>query len=221
METSTFFSATNLLSAFVWVIIILLITNNRAQKIEVKNRSYYAWNVIYKLFFSLVFALIYILYYGGGDTTAYWDGANSLNNLLFENPVNLFSELFSDPNLKTMYAHFNNKTGYPPGWIYKEPSAWFICKISFFLSLITFKSYLAATFIISFIVASASWSIFNYVKKYNFISSQKLAFAFLFFPSLNFWCTGLSKDSIMLICSFFIISLLFQLISKETKFRFH
>ena len=162
------FSATDLLSAFLWLIIILLIVNNRTQKQDEKIRSYYLWNVVYKLFFSLVFALIYILYYGGGDTTAYWDGANCLNNLLFEKPGSLLTEFFSEADLKMMYANFNNKTGYPPGWIYKEPSAWFICKISFFLSLITFKSYLAATFIISFIVANASWSIFSYLKNIIF-----------------------------------------------------
>ena len=111
LEISNFFSATDLLSAFLWLIIILFITSNRAQKQEEKIKSYYTWNVVYKLLFSLVFALIYILYYGGGDTTAYWDGANSLNNLLFEKPASLFSELFSDPDLKNMYAHFNNKTG--------------------------------------------------------------------------------------------------------------
>lgn len=220
MEASNFFSAIDLVSAFFWVIIILFIANNRAQKINENIRSYYIWNVFYKLFFSLVFALIYLFFYGGGDTTAYWDGANSLNNLLFEKPGDLFSEIFSEPDIKMMFSHFNNKTGYPPGWIYKEPSAWFICKISFFLSLITFKSYLAATFIISFIVANATWNVFNYVKEYNLISSKKLAFAFLFFPSVNFWCSGLSKDSVMLICCFFIIAFLFQLITKANKFMF-
>ena len=217
METSTFFSATDLLSAFLWLIIILLIANNRTQKQDEKIRSYYLWNVVYKLFFSLVFALIYILYYGGGDTTAYWDGANCLNNLLINNPGMLVSELFSEPSLKMMYAHFDDNTGYPPGWIYREPSAWFLCKISFFLSLITFKSYIAATFIVSFIVANSTWAIFKSIINNDLVSSKKLAFAFLFFPSLNFWCTGLSKDSFMLLSSFFIISIFFNLFSKKKK----
>ena len=66
--------------AFIWLIIILVIASSRAKKVKDTDiRKYYFRNVLFKLFFGTAFALVYLVYYGGGDTTAYWEGAITLN----------------------------------------------------------------------------------------------------------------------------------------------
>ena len=136
--------------AVLWLLIFLVIANSRAKKVDLDIRKYYIRNVLFKFFFSISFAVIYLIYYGGGDTTAYWDGALTLNNLFLNSPSLFFEHLINEPTQSLFSEHFNLDTGYPPGWIYREPEAWFVCKIASIVSLITFKSYFAGTLFFAF-----------------------------------------------------------------------
>ena len=68
--------------AVLWMVIFLLIANSRRKKVKDEEiKKYYLRNVLFKFFFAISFAIVYLVFYGGGDTTAYWDGAVTLNNL--------------------------------------------------------------------------------------------------------------------------------------------
>ena len=140
---SNYVSLYDISIATLWLIILLVITNSRSRKVDGEIRKYYMRNVLFKFFFAIAFAVVYLIYYGGGDTTAYWDGAITLNKLFIESPSFYFENLMSEPSSEIFSKHFNVETGYPPGWLYKEPEAWFVCKIASIISFITFKSYLS------------------------------------------------------------------------------
>lgn len=218
METSSIFSALDILSAFFWLILIFVITNYRSSKINADIRKYYFWNVGYKLFFSLLFTLVYLIYYKGGDTTAYWDGAKSLHNLFFKSPKMYLEEMFNSSSEVMKLRHFDDHTGFPPGWIYREPEGWFVCKVASIISFITFKSYLAAAFLFSFISANASWKIFELVYSLKTNKTGVAAFALLFIPSVNFWCTGISKDTLMYISIFYLLFYFFDFFLNKKAF---
>jgi len=218
LETSSIFSALDILSAFFWLILIFVITNYRSSKINADIRKYYFWNVGYKLFFSLLFTLVYLIYYKGGDTTAYWDGAKSLHNLFFKSPKMYLEEMFNSSSEVMKLRHFDDHTGFPPGWIYREPEGWFVCKVASIISFITFKSYLAAAFLFSFISANASWKIFELVYSLKTNKTGVAAFALLFIPSVNFWCTGISKDTLMYISIFYLLFYFFDFFLNKKAF---
>ena len=214
-----YFSIPQLLPAVFWLIIILVIAQSRKGKYSLEEGKYYMINVYTKLFFSLAFVLFFLIVYGGGDTIAYMDGTVCLNNLFLDNPGLYFEQMLSTPTDNSISLYFNARTGYPPGWIYREPEGFFVCKITSILSLITFKSYIAITFLMSFFVASASYRVYVLIRKMKIVRDGYLAIGFLFLPSVNFWCTGVSKDSIVHIGVLTMFYHGFLLLTKDHKRR--
>jgi len=112
-------------------------------------------SLCYRIVFSLFFAVFYAFVLKGGDTLAYWQGANTLNNLFFDSPLNYIDCMLSDASPSLFNQHFNSNTGFPPGWIYREKEGWIICKIASIFSIITFKSYFAMTLILTYFLLQA------------------------------------------------------------------
>ena len=192
-----YLSISNIFSALLWLIILFVVANYRKNRVEnTAIKGFYIYNFWFKIFMSLVFAIIYIFYFGGGDTTAYWDGGKVLNNLMFDDFGNYLESIMNPPSIELKSFHFNKETGYPPGWIYREEEAWFVCKIISVLSLITFQSYFAGTFIFAFLVASSSFTLLTKVVKLRLHTERIAAYCILFIPSVAFWCSGVSKDTI-------------------------
>jgi hypothetical protein len=217
---ATYFSLLDIIPVFFWVIVILVgALILRSSKSHLPEYKYYMPNLLMKMFFGVMFGLVYIFIYGGGDTTAYFDGAVAMNNLFFKSPSFFFEELFKTPQRGHYSTYFDSTTGFPPGWIYNEPEGFFISKIVSIFSFFTLKSYFAMTLIIATFTAHASWLIFKLVRSYNFCNEKLLAFGVLYLPSVNFWCSGVSKDSVVFIASLYLVYNLFKVISKELTSR--
>ena len=204
---SNYISIQDISIALLWFAILLIVSfykRNRIENLEIKK--YYIRNILFKFSFAIFFSIIYIVYYGGGDTTAYWDGAITLNKLFFSAPIDYFNHLISEPTSALRAIHFSADTGYPPGWIYREPEAWFVCKLSSVVSIVTFRSYFAGTLLFAFFTARASWRVFEMLVKLETHSISIAAYCLLFVPSVSFWCTGISKDTVIY---FSVLNILF------------
>ena len=183
-------------------------------------KGFFFIGLFYKLLFALFFGGYYFLYIKGGDSVAYWQGANVLSNLFFESPINYLDCLFSDPSPELLGQHFNSVTGFPPGWLYRENEAWLVCKLISIFSIITFKSYAAMSIIVCYFSFLGSWRLMELVGKMRKHARGNLIFAFIFIPSVCFWCTGLSKDTIVYIFVVYLLIRLFHIIAGEKiKFR--
>ena len=202
--------------ATLWLVIFLVIANSRAKKVDPDIRKYYIRNVFFKFFFAIAFAVVYLIYYGGGDTTAYWDGAVTLNNLFMNSPSLYFENLITEPSSEIFSKHFSVETGYPPSWLFKEPEAWFICKVASIVSFITFKSYFAGTIFFAFLTAMASWRVFDLIVKLGTHKTNIAALCILFVPSVSFWCTGISKDSLVFISILNLLYFVFNIILNKS-----
>ncbi len=195
-----YLAPTQVLPALMWMLILLVIAHlYRSSKQHDVAYKYFLPNIYYKLGASLAFAIFYAIFFGGGDTVAYYDGALALNNLLLDSPGDYYHQMANTPDWSYYAVDFTSRTGYPPSWIYKEPEGYFVCKILSIFTFLTFKSYFAATFIISFITALVSHQLYRLTLDMKLFNTRFLAFAVLFIPSVNFWCTGVSKDAIILI----------------------
>jgi hypothetical protein len=186
-------------SILIWLVILFASINSISSKNA--NLTHYRFhkNAFYtKVFSAIIFSIVYIRMYEGGDSTAYWDSAQKLNCLFWESPVKFFHELFTSEPLRQRYNNFDiTHTGMPPNWIYKEDEAWFAAKVFTLLSFITFKSYFAMTMITAYISFRVSWLLYEVVLKYNLFSERTAAIGVLFLPSTCFWCTGITKDMLI------------------------
>lgn len=176
--------------------------------------------MLFKLGFGVLFALTYTLVLEGGDTTAYWDGAVKLNRLFWDNPSAYFAEMWQTPSSATFRNNFNESTGFPPGWIYKEPESFFVCKITSLFTFFTFNSFLALSLISASIAAITSWKMYELVKDFDFCKKWVLALATLFVPTVAFWCSGISKDTYVLIAFQTIVYISFSIILNKKKWSF-
>lgn len=162
--------------------------------------TYYLPHFYWKVFFSTAFGVTYLLYYGGGDTTAYWEGATALNRLFYHSPQAYFTELFSSHDASSSYApsYFSvASVGRPPMWIYRDPNSWFVSKVASVFSFFTFGSYLSLNLLFGLISSWISWRFFQFAKQVTEIKTRNVALATLFIPSVGFWCGSLMKDTIV------------------------
>lgn len=213
-----YFSFLSIVPALIWLLIFSVIAffirNNNKDKVHYK---YYYWNLYAKFGFGILFGLFYLFAYGGGDTTAYYDGAVALNNLFFKDPKLYFDELLSPADLLNYTSKYDIYTGYPPGWIYREPEGWMVSRLMSILSFFTLKSYWAMTLIMAFITSLASWKLFELARSFHLNNEKLLAFGVLLLPSVNFWCSGVSKDTVVLIAAMYLVYHAFHLISDQLK----
>jgi len=204
--------------SLLWLVIILAVGYAiRNANVDTPHFKYFMPNLYMKLIASLAFGMFYIFYYGGGDTTAYYEGAASLNNLFFKSPELYFENMTSTPSRDTWTHYFDSRTGFPPHWIYGESEAFFVSKIISIFTFFTLKSYIASTLLVSSIAAIASWKLFTLVRDYNFCNEKYLAFGILFLPSVNFWCSGISKDTIVIITTMLAVYHGFKIVSLSLK----
>ena len=201
----------------VWFIILWSSVNSTYTKnAAINHYRYYKLGFYAKLVSAVVFSIIYIYTYEGGDSTAYWDTAQKLNNLFWDNPSKYLSEMLNDDPLRERYYCFNfTTTGMPPNWIYKEDEAWFTARVLSLLTFFTFKSYFAMTMIASFFSFKVSWMLYELVIKYHVVSDRIAAIGILFLPSTCFWCTGLTKDMLIYTCIIYLLIQLFTFLNPK------
>lgn len=218
--TQNYFSILDIFIAIIWLIILSVVVNNKASKIENNEiRSYYNLNFYIKVVAGIIFTLFYILYYGGGDTTAYWDGAVVMNKLFFKSPSMYFDAMMHPPTPENRLIYFNSDTGFPPSWIYREEEGWFVTKITSVFSIITFRSFFATVVIYTYFVSAATWKVFELVTKFNLHTIKVAARCMLFVPSVGFWCSGITKDTLIYISILNILYYALDILILKNKIK--
>lgn len=195
-----FFTPINILSTLVFLSGIIIWTHFKSNSLEGTGEArIYRWNVFHKLFFSFVFAVYYIAVFKGGDTYSYWESMGALKKLMFYNFRDFWEVVTNEPTMERLHGFFNYQTGYPPRFIYMEEESFFVAKVILILRLITFDSYLATTFLLAFLMGNASWKVYTLARDVGIFNRWLLMIFTLFLPSVAFWASGISKDTIIYI----------------------
>lgn len=214
---NNFFSPVNLLLSFVGLTLIYIYLYLRFKRN--KDKPYYRFLIpafTFKVVLVLANALFYIIAYkGGGDSINYWRNSEMLNNLLWENPYFYWQEMLYDNSSNNVLAHFNITTGIPISDFYNESETFFVCKIGSIFSLLTFGSYILLDIVFAFITFIASWRLFEMLRSFDLHSDKTIALAIFGIPSLGFWCSGISKDTILYIAICYAFYYLNLLIAKD------
>lgn len=159
--------------------------------------KFYMWGLYARIFGVIFFCLIYLYYYGGGDTTAYFESSMAMANLFYKDPESYFKVLFSAPS-KEIRSLFDDSTGYPYTYLFYDSKTFMVIRLISPFTIITNKSYLLTSILVSFITYGGVWRLFMLFTKYYPEIQSALAFAILYFPSLIFWGTGILKDTFTL-----------------------
>ncbi len=98
-------------------IIGLQIVRKKNYKSQDPSWKYFLPGMWLKLGGGLFFALIYVLYYKGGDTTSYYECSLAFINLLYHNPMAFFEAMLGGGTLE-IKSLFTSQTGSPMGYVF-------------------------------------------------------------------------------------------------------
>lgn len=190
-----YLSLVDFIVAPILLIIIYIVSKKRQLQNIDENPSYrfYLWGIWVKILGGVAVCLIYVFYYGGGDTLNYYNDCVIMVDLLFRSPKYFWMLLTDSKNIEVWNA-FDANTGY---MIYLQDShAIVVVKLCWILCLVTFKSFIGMTILLAWISYWAIWRLYQLLLREFPHLSKEFAIALLFIPSVFFWGSGLLKDTI-------------------------
>lgn len=165
---------------------------------------------------GLAFTLIYLFYYGGGDTIVYYKTAIAYCNLILQSPFEGLAITFGNNSIEN-FSFFTPETGYPVRHIFNDSATLMVSKIAIPFLLLSFKSYLIGSLLISFISYLSIWQLFKLFR--HLTSNQQISMlSTLFIPSILFWGSGISKDTITFAATCYFVYGAYWIIIKR-KFK--
>ncbi|MFN6092802.1 MAG: hypothetical protein ACK44N_10340, partial [Bacteroidota bacterium] len=199
------YSLLDILFVPVYLFIILFAARiYQAKKIiEHPEYRYLFPGLIAKIIGGVGLALVYTIYYPGGDTLQYYWDSLAFQKLIFVDFKSFWHVLTSKADISNYY-YFNDETGFPA--YCRDPKAWFVVKISLFIVGLSMQSYLITTILCSAFSFIGIWKLFRvFAQEFPEIQKQ-MAISFLFIPSVFFWGSGLLKDTFTLAALGFFVS---------------
>lgn len=159
--------------------------------------AYYIKGLNYKFFGAFSFAMIYLFYYRGGDTIAYYDDASPIMKLLVIDPVWFFKFIlgFYKKYPEVLLADTRSTATY---YLTKGSATLTTLRIAGVLNIFSCNSFLVLTFFFAFICYHFIWRVFKLMVSLYPVLHKQLSYAFLMIPSVIFWGSGIGKDTIML-----------------------
>lgn len=149
---------------------------------------------ILKMFAGIALGLMYRYYYPGGDTFTYYQDAVKLASLAGWDVKHYLHFLWSsDPSM--------------PIWdalSFQQPRALFLSKVASIIGLFAGSHYWIMASYFSLISFICAWLLVKEIVQYHSKARVPAAIAFLFFPSIVFWTSGLLKESLAMACLFFL-----------------
>lgn len=167
------------------------------------DRNLFMWAMSARMAGALFFASIYLFYYGGGDTIAYYLTAKPFVNLFFGEPLLALETLVSEYSREN-YMVFNEQTGYPLKYIYADNQTFTVSRVIVPVLMLGFNRYLSATILLCAISFIGPWKLFV-VFRDAFPNRRIAAIAALFVPSVLFWGAGISKDTVTFTSAAYLI----------------
>jgi len=161
--------------------------------------------LIVKLVMGSALGLVYLYYYTANDTWLFFQDANALADFGKKDIVSYFEFLFNDVAQNDLTNQLVNN----------QERSIFLIKIMSVFSWIGGNSYWVSASWFSFISFLAAWYLFLIVAKQFEHSWCAAAVAFLFFPSVVFWSSGLVKETLALAGIYFISGLFLKFIFDQ------
>lgn len=147
-----------------------------------------------KLLGGLAFALVYTYYYEyGGDTRSYWQDSSLVAQSIFDG-FSIYWEVLNH----RLEGTSSRALDYILRMAFHDPREYYVVNFVSIFNLLGFGSYFAITLLMALFTYWGVWLFFLLmVQKFPKLEKQ-MAFAVLFIPSVVFWGSGISKDSLIL-----------------------
>ena len=96
------------------------------------------------------------------------------------------------------FSYFDINTRWPELHIWRDPHSFFVIRIIFPIIILGAKSFLLTTLLLSWFSFLGIWKLYKLFCTFYPHLYKQFAIAFLFYPSVIFWGSGILKDTITL-----------------------
>lgn len=168
--------------------------------VDREERKYFNWGLVFKMVATIIFGLVIQFYFGGGDTNRYYVALLDLKQAVQDDPANLwwiFGKIQMTLDSPLVPYIVNDKLGDNLGYMVKT-SNFSVPRFGLLFSFIFGNSYTAISMCYSFFAFWGCWKSFTVFAKLFPNVKRGIAISFLFFPSVVYWGTCITKDSVCL-----------------------
>lgn len=201
---------------FFYLVFIFIIAGVMQRRNIERHPEYKYFNLalLAKIGGGLVFAMVYLFYYKGGDTFSYYETSLAFSKMLGKDPGTFLEVFFGGPTIENK-SKFTSETGVPYGYIFLNGDNLMVAKLVFPLLLLGFNSYILTTMLVSVFTFLGLWRLYRMFVSYFPHLERNLAITVLFLPSVVFWGSGILKDSITIAATCYFIAATEGLINKK------
>lgn len=199
------------MSYFIAVLFLLLIgyVVFRLGEQQPTSLKLFFWSALsVKLLAGIALGLVYMYYYEVGDTFGFFTDAIKLNDLAAYNSAN--------------YMHFllvgNKSLAVANDLVNSQQRSLFLVKIISLVSLVSASNYWLTSIYFSLMSFLGSWYLVRKIHNYGGQGINAALIAFLFFPSVVFWSSGITKESLAMASLFFLAGFCLSVRMGEIKF---
>jgi hypothetical protein len=188
---------TDLIFTPLYLFIIYIIARSIVLR-NIETKPYYRYfipGLFAKMFGGIGVCLIYMYYYNGGDTIAYYHDVMLMTDLLFKSPGSVLYFM----NQETFHWVDWSLATYTIGdfpIMSRDAYAWFVIKCTWFFSLPAFGSFLTTVVLLNLITFIPAWKLYKiFIREFPKLEKE-FAYTVFFIPSVAFWGSGLLKDNL-------------------------
>lgn len=205
----------DLLLAPLYLLIIYALAYRHRGKYEENHplRPYFIPALSIKLFGGILFAMVYQIYYKGGDTFWFFQGIEVLYEAFLENPAKGLELLTLDgyqyEGSTLIYTH--------KIWWFKDDNSYMVIKFGSVLSLFAFGNYTALTLLFSVFSFIGLWKLLKVFYDWMPQLHREFVISIFYIPSVFFWGSGIMKDTIMIGSFGIVVYCFYQIFYKKQR----
>lgn len=172
------------------------------------NKAHFAlyWSALaYHVFFGIAVGLVYLFYYTYDDTWTYFRDAEKLADFARSDFNSYVKALFDADSTIANYITISSE----------EWRSVFFVKILSVFCLLSGSNYWICACYLSLISFFSSWNLHKVICSWKPKANFASAFAFLFFPSVVFWGSGIEKETLAIASVFFLAACLIRFAMHE------
>jgi hypothetical protein len=196
------------------------ITRNIQSK---EMRGYFIYGIVLKMIATIIFGLVIQYYFKGGDTNRYYVALLDLKKAVNDDPANLlhiYGNIQLTPDNPVAQYIFSDKLGDNLGYMVKT-SNFMVPRSGMLFSYVFGNSYTALSMCYSFFAFWGCWKSFNVFASLYPHVRKGLAICVLFFPSVVYWGSAITKDSICVGSLGLFVYSFYQLFFQKKSFALH
>ena len=172
--------------------------------------------LMFKVSGAILFCLIYVLFYGGGDTTNYFKGVEAMHAVAQRNFFDYLKLLFLEDGAEARTMFYKVRT-WPPNYMLKDSRTFTVFKITSVISFFGLSGFVATTILLSSVSFSWVWKLYIFIFDRYPKFKKELNWAILFLPSTLFWGSGIMKDTFSFAATCYAVYGLYTIFIKKER----